>query len=369
VGGKPLERAGQLTRYLYFENQTFEKAVKHTFMKSHFTINGRAAIACAVAGTATMLGGRCAAQTPIAADYATNSIYNGGWTGGQNGGYGFGAWSFNGTDASPAGQYQGLSSSSSLGTAWTLLVHSTDSGIANVGRAIPGGLQVGQTFQTVIQNPINNAGIYSYRGFDILFTSGSDNDVGGDNSSALRLTVFDYFNPTMKWAVSDAASPPRSNVSAMTTGASGMLIALTLNSTNTYTLVMSPVGNPATPYLTYSGTLVGGTNLPINYVNFRLWNTPSSGIDDTANNFSISSMSILSAPSGPTLNAQPSGANVVLSWSTNAANFVLASSLNLTNAVWNTNFPAPVVVGNQNFVTNPISGPQQFYRLQLAPTQ
>jgi len=337
-------------------------------MKSHFTMNRSAAMACAMAGAATMLNGRCAAQAPVAADYATNSIYNGGWASGQNGGYGFGAWSFNGTDATPAGQYQGMSSSSSIGTAWTMLVHSDSSGIANVGRSIPGGLQVGQTFQTVIQNPVNNPGIYTYRGFDILFTSSSDNDVAGDNTSAMRLTVFDYFNPTMKWAISDAASPPRSNLSAMTTGATGMLIALKLNSTNTYTLTMSPVSDPTTPYLTYSGTFVG-TNTPINFVNFRLWNAPSSGIDDTADNFEISSMSILPAPPGPSLTAQLSGTNVVVSWTTNAPNFMLASSPSLTNSAWNTNLPAPTVINDQNVVTNPITGSQQYYRLQTAPTQ
>ena len=323
-------------------------------------------MACAVAGAATMLNGRCAAQTYLAADYATNSVYASGWASGQNGGYGFGAWSFNATDASPAGLYQGMSSSSSLGTAWTLLDQASDSGIANVGRSIPGGLQVGQTFQTIIQNPVNNAGMYSYRGFDILFTSGSDNDPAGDNTAALRLTVFDYFNPSMKWAITDADNPGgyKPGLSAITTGASGMILSLTLNSSNTYTLTMTPVSDPNNPYLTYSGTLVG-TSLPINYVNFRQWNTASSGLDDTANNFHISSMTLQAPPPGPTLNIQPSGPNVVLSWTTNAANFVLASSPSLTNgSVWNTNLPAPIAVGDQNFVTNPISGPQQFYRLQ-----
>ncbi len=336
-------------------------------MKSHFTKNSRAAMTCAVAGAATLLNGHATAQSYIAADYATNSIYNSGWTSGQNGGYGFGAWSFNGTDATPPGAYQGMSSSSSLGTAWTLLDQSSDGGLANVGRAIPGGLQVGQTFQTIIQNPVNSAGIYTYRGFDILFTSGSDNDVPGDNTSALRLTVFDYFNPAMNWAITDADNPPKSNVSAMTTGASGMLIALTLTSTNTYTLTMSPVSDPSNPYLSHSGTLIAA-NLPINYFNVRLWNTASGGLTDTADNFEISSVSILSAPPGPTLNARLSNTNVVVSWTTNATNFVLASSPSLTNAVWNTNLAAPAVVGNQNVVTNPISGPQQFYRLQLPPS-
>ena len=335
-------------------------------MKSHFTMNRSAAMACAVAGAATMLNGRCAAQSILAADYATNSIYNGGWSAGQNGGTGFGAWSFDGTDASPAGQYQGMSSSSALGTAWTLMDQASDSGMANCGRAISGGLQVGQIFQTIIQNPVNNAGTYSFRGFDILFTSGTNNDFPLDNTSALRLTVFEYSNPAMDWAISDADNSALiTSASATTTGASGMLITFTLTSTNTYTLTMAPVSNPNNPYLTHSGTLVA-TSLPIDYVNFRLWNTASTGLTDTADNFEISAMTVQGTPppSGLVVNAQRFGTNVVVSWTTNATNFVLASSSNLTNAVWNTNLPAPALVGNQNVVTNPISGPQQFYRLQ-----
>jgi hypothetical protein len=334
-------------------------------MKSHFRLSSGAAMACAVASTATMLNGHCAAQSILAADYATNSVYNGGWSAGQNGGNGFGAWSFNATDNTPAGQYQGMSTSSALGTAWTLLTYSTSTGLANVGRSIPGGLQVGQTFQTIIQNPVNNAGIYTYRGFDILFTSNSDNDVGGDNTSALRLSVFDYYNPTMRWDITDTGNEPRTSVSAMTTGASGMIISLTLNSTNTYTLNMAPVSAPNTPYLTFSGTL--GTNLPINYINYRLWNGVSTGLTDTADNFEISSMTVQGATTqAPILSAQASGTNLVVSW-TNAPNLILASSPTLNpGAAWTTNLPAPVVVGSQNFVTNPISGSQQFFRLQSA---
>jgi hypothetical protein len=130
---------------------------------------------------------------------------------------------------------------------------------------------------------------------------------------------------------------------------------------------MAPVSNPGAPYVTHSGNLVK-TSLPISFVNFRLWNGPSSGIDDTADNFEIGSVSILSAPPppGPTLNAQRAGTNLVLSWTTNATNFILASSPGLSNGNWNTNLPASAVVGDQNVVTNPISSPQQFYRLQQA---
>jgi hypothetical protein len=215
-------------------------------------------------------------------------------------------------------------------------------------------LQVGQTFQAVIQNPMNYA---FYRGFDLLFTSASDNNTAGDNTAALRVQVFDYF--VMHWHLDDASDYP-TTLSAMTTGESGMIIDLTLDSTNTYTFSMAPVSDPSSPYLTYSSTL--GTNLPINYFNFRNYNGASSGLTDTADNFEISSMTI----QGTGLNIQPAGTNMVLWWSTNVPGFVLASSPSVNpGAVWTTNLPSPVVVGNQNFVTNPISGPQQFYRLQL----
>ena len=66
----------------------------------------------------------------------------------------------------------------------------------------------------------------------------------------------------------------------------------------------------------------------------------------------------------PQLTIIPSGANVVLTWPTNATGFTLQSTMNLgSSAVWSTNSPAPVVVNGQNTVTNPITGTQQFFRL------
>src|SRR5712672_3586383 len=100
-------------------------------MTSHFLPTPGVAVACAVAGSLALFQGNCCAQNPIAADYATNSTYAGGWLAGQKGGNGFGACSTNGTDATPPGQYQVMSSSSPIGSAWTLLSHSSSSGLAN----------------------------------------------------------------------------------------------------------------------------------------------------------------------------------------------------------------------------------------------
>src|SRR2546421_6008819 len=123
-------------------------------MRSHFLLSPGVAT-CAVAGALSLFPANCGAQNLIAADYATNSTYASGWSAGQNGGYGFGPWSFDRTDANPAGQYQGMSTSSALGRSWTLLTYAEHSGLANAGRAIgaPGGLQPGQTLELVMQNP------------------------------------------------------------------------------------------------------------------------------------------------------------------------------------------------------------------------
>src|SRR5436190_13330871 len=145
--------------------QKAPSATKGT-MRSHFLMSS-AAMACAVSAATAMMPGVCSGQ--VAADYATNSTYAGGWAAGQNGGFGFGAWSFNGTDPNPPGTYQAMSFSSPIGTAWTLATHANNSGLANAGRAITGGLVAGETFETIIDNPT----IYHFfRGFDILFTSG-----------------------------------------------------------------------------------------------------------------------------------------------------------------------------------------------------
>ena len=240
------------------------------------------AMACALSAATAMMPGVCSGQ--IAADYATDPTYSGGWSAGQNGGYGFGAWSFNGTDMTPAGQYQGMTTSSPLGTSWTLFTHDNHTGLANAGRAINGGLLAGQTFETVIDNP---TAYHYYRGFDMLFTSGPDNSPPGNNTAALRLSVFN--SGGNNWNVNDTGSM-NTGLSSSTTGAAGMRLDLTLTSATTYSLTLTPL-NGATAY-TQSGTLAG----PISYVDFRLWDGTSGGVNDTANNFEISGMTITSAP-------------------------------------------------------------------------
>jgi uncharacterized repeat protein (TIGR03803 family) len=70
----------------------------------------------------------------------------------------------------------------------------------------------------------------------------------------------------------------------------------------------------------------------------------------------------------PQLIIIPYGANVILTWPTNAFVFTLKSSTDIgTSAYWNTNSLSPVVIGGQNVVVSPISNTQMFFRLFLAP--
>jgi hypothetical protein len=79
-------------------------------------------------------------------------------------------------------------------------------------------------------------------------------------------------------------------------------------------------------------------------------------VDDNSLTISVSLLA-------PQLTIISSGANVILTWPTNATGFTLQSTTNLLPAVWSSVSPAPVLVNGQYAVTNPISGPQQFFRL------
>jgi len=267
-------------------------SARKTNLGSHSRIGSRAALAFAVSGASAMLTGICSGQ--VALDVATGSTYSGGWSAGQNGGFGFGAWSFNGTvnpggTADPGAQ-QTMSSSSSIGRAWTMFNLGSEpagSGISDTGRSITeaGGLQSGQTFQTVIQNP---TAYHFFGGYDILFNNATDNNAAGNNAAAIRVSVFNYGGSS--WNINDAGSHP-TGLSASTTGAAGVVVDLTLTSATAYALTLTPLGNPSAAF-TYDGTYSG----PINYVNFREYDGTSAGPNDAANNLEISSMEITSVP-------------------------------------------------------------------------
>jgi hypothetical protein len=248
-------------------------------MKSHFSINGGVAVACAVAGASTMLNGNCSAQTFSAADYATNSTYAGGWQPGNNGGYGFGPWSMDGTSTSPIqNAIDSTSPYDPFGVAWAIYnpagktnisdTCNTNNGtdISRVGRACP-ALQVGQTFSTVVANPTQES---FYRGYTIRLVSGGDNTTYGNAGTRLAVGTFEYFTYGRWYAAGN--SSVGTALFDKDTATNGMELDVTLTDTNSYHLVMTPVGNPGKAY-TQDGTLNGSG--PVDWIEYEFYNTDS----------------------------------------------------------------------------------------------
>ena len=357
-------------------------------MNGYFSVT-RGTAACAVAVAATLLNCNSSAQLFIAADYATNSIYAPGWTEvfgpndrGQNGGYGFGPWSMwhqvgpNHTNltamdrTSPYDPFQ---------TAWTLC----NPYLSQAGRALPNGevwdpvngyyapgagLQIGETFTTVISNPTDRA---PYGGYTVSLQNWPENRVNNHSEDVAAVGTFEYYGSLGRWytpaTYADYSSRPFADLDTTT---NGMQIDITVTGTNTYHLVLTPLGNPTNAF-SEEGTFAHPG--PIVWVTYELYNTDSNfyppggdysgcgGPDRT--DFYIKSMTV----SGVTLNIQQVGTDVLLSWMGALTNFALVSSSNLgPSAVWNPVSPPPSIVNGQNVVTNSIpDAVHRFYRLQF----
>jgi uncharacterized repeat protein (TIGR03803 family) len=123
----------------------------------------------------------------------------------------------------------------------------------------------------------------------------------------------------------------------------GRVTAQTFTTLHSFTAVSGSGANSdgATPY---AGLILSGNTL---------YGSASAG--GGSGNGTVFSLS-LGSVSAPQLTIIRSGADVVLTWPTNAAGFTLQSTTNLVSPVWTT-------VNGQNAVTNPISGTKKFYRL------
>jgi hypothetical protein len=380
------------------------------------------------------MNGNCLAGSLIAADYATNATYASGWTEvfgyndrGQNGGYGFGPWSmWHGSGPNHPGltAMDHTSPYDPFGTAWTLCnpygltpntwpqnispelpasaSYAASAGacvnpptgysqfgpgaydLSQAGRAFPNGevfdpgqdfyvpgtgLQVGQTFTTVISNPTDRA---PYGGYTVSLQNWPENRIGPPHTEdVVSVGTFEYFGSLGSWytpgTYGDYSSRPFTDLDTTT---NGMQIDITVTGTNTYHLVLTPLGNPGNAF---SEDGVFANPGPIVWVTYELYNTDSNfyppggnysgcgGPDRT--DFYIKSMTI----SGPTLNIQKAGADVILSWLGALTNFALVSCSNLgPTAVWSSVSPPPAIVNGQNVVTNSIPNTaHRFYRLQL----
>ena len=257
-------------------------------MRSHFRLNSSAATVCAVSGATAMLTGICSAQ--FAADSASDPAYASGWSAGQNGGYGFTPWSFGGSTGTPVqqGMTYGTNPYNALGTAWTLYNPAgspAGTDLAQAGRGFA-ALQVGQTLETVIDNPTQT---HFYRGLTIRLGSGTDNSAV-ENVSAY---YFDYFTYG-RWYVGDGTGNTGTSLFLADTAAAGMKLDVTLTSPTTYHLTMTPLSDPSSAY-SQDGTLKNSG--PVDWILFQLYNTqgalPATGPTDLY----ISSIEIIPEPS------------------------------------------------------------------------
>ena len=262
----------------------------------------RVATVCVV-GIASAWSSAVSYAALLAADSATNAPYDNGWQAGDNGGFGFGAWDFTGTYATPVGQTTDIfSHPNNLGRAWTLYNADAPPGpgggtdIAQAGRAIPGGLSPGQTISVVVDNPTERR---FFRGYTVRFNTGGGNTVyAGVPQSRLAVGTFEYFTNGKWYATGTGGNPTLFDVDTNR----GMRIDFTLTGADTFNLSMTPLNNPAIAY-SKSGTLDGSG--PINWVEFELFNTdsdyyPTHTITGGETDFYISNMQISGVIPEPT---------------------------------------------------------------------
>ena len=262
----------------------------------------RVAGVCFVHGATAWSSAMCYAQ--LAADGAIDPVYTDGWQAGDNGGFGFGPWNFDGTYTSMVQQTMNSTSPyNQLGNAWTLFnpdasepppAMETGRDIGQAGRAIIGNLQPTQTISVVIDNPIQRR---FFRGYTVRFNTGGGNTVyAGTPQSRMSVGTFEYFTNGQWFATGTGGNPTLFD----TDTDQGMRIDLTLTGVDTFQLMMTPLDNPGLAF-SKSGTLAGPAGSPIDWVEFELYNTdsdfyPVPAPDPPPTDFYIRSISIIPEP-------------------------------------------------------------------------
>jgi hypothetical protein len=240
---------------------------------------------CAATGAAGLVADAGRAGSLIAADIATDPAYDDGWDPDDNGGFGFSAWNFDGTYASPVqhAMDDGSAIHNQLGRAWTVYNPaapqpggpSEGSDISQVGRGFP-ALAKGQRLRVVIDNPTQRS---FFRGYTIRLNSGGSSTCygGGCTPGTTPVTkfavgTFEYFTNGSWYATptSGGFSAPIFDID--TDG--GLQIDFTLTSASTLEVVMLPLDHPAL-VTGATGTLTNLITERIDWIEFELYNTDS----------------------------------------------------------------------------------------------
>jgi hypothetical protein len=227
--------------------------------------------------------------------------------------------------------------------------------VANAGRSIA-PLQVGQTFEAIIENP---TAFQYYRGYSVGLLNNTNNDVAGGSKAGEQVSAYIFHQFDNNWRVGDGAQNTIvPNILDSDTAVAGARLEITLTSANDYFLTLTPLNNPANAYSQSGPLKLPGQ--PINWIQCQFFNTAEDS--NSATDFYISSMTI----GWMSLSIQSAGTNVVLSWPATDPAFNLISSTNVLapGADWVSINTSPVVANGLNFVTNPVLGTRLFYRLK-----
>jgi uncharacterized repeat protein (TIGR03803 family) len=220
---------------------------------------------------------------------------------------------------------------------------------------------------TALSNSTNSDGAYpdaglilsgnTLYGTAVYGGSSGDGTVFALNTNGTGFTTLHSFTALSDSTNSDGAYPEAGLILSGNTlygtannggnSGDGTVFAVNTNGTGFTTLHSFTDGSDG--LLPYAGLILSGNTL---------YGTTSGGGSSSAGTVFSLSLPPLQ------LTIIPYGANVILTWPTNAAGFTLQSTTNLVSpAAWSAASPRPVVIGGQNVVVNPVSGTQKFFRL------
>jgi hypothetical protein len=212
------------------------------------------------------------AATTIASDDASQAVYNNGWQAGDNGGTGFGPWTFKYsgvlTGLFHAPQFidgPALSGNSLGAPAFALTTGDRDfqSDTSEVLRTFTAPIAVGQTYSMDVDGSALNPSARR-------FATGNTIQLFGPGDQNERFGIYtsnDYLNDT--WVATG-------DVSTGIPAANAFHLTFTLVTPNTYNLSLSPIGG-GTPLFSQTGAaLTGSSGTGINSVRISAYGTGSS---------------------------------------------------------------------------------------------
>jgi hypothetical protein len=239
----------------------------------------------------------CHAQ--VAFDNATSAAYADGWQDGDDGGFGFGPWNFDGSYNAPPNTTHQINSAhpkNDLGTAWAMVLN-YDNGLARAGRALDSPLAIGQTIAITLDNPTEQL---FFKGYTIRFNSccgnicygGAPCTPGTMPVERFALYNFNYLDTDEwgHWKTSGAVDHYTTDPAVFDTDTdAGVRIEFKLTGAETFEFKMTPLDNPSLVY-TETGSLGRAGGGPISWIEFLHYDSPSQ--PDAATDLYISSMSV-----------------------------------------------------------------------------